>query len=209
MSSRNPRGECPQIPQDQLPDYERASKRLREANFDAAQLVITLAYIAPHPGLAEYACRKLRAVVVVMKMALQTCEQISSGDWGPRNVRIEYILTPPCDCQGKMRPAVSHQREDEDTPAPVKDPTWGTEVEALLLITQTAALGLANSVHLSAEAARRPLACLMALYKVVVRQQQHVAVMGSSTHVEFIVSERCIYCGRIPSCCRPGGSTAE
>ena len=68
------------------------------------------------------------------------------------------------------------------------------------MITQTAALGLTNSISLSAEAARGALACLMALYKVVVRQQQHVALMGSSTHVEWIVPERCIYCGQIPSC---------
>ncbi len=36
MSSRYRRAEPPQIPQGQLPDYERASERLREANFDRA-----------------------------------------------------------------------------------------------------------------------------------------------------------------------------
>jgi len=199
MSSRYRRAERPQIPQGQLPDYERASERLREANFDAAQLVITLAYIAPDPELAAYVCRKLRAVVLVMKMALQACERIASGDLGVRKVRVQYTVTPACDCRDRMGPAVS-RGQGEEMPKPLTDPTWGREVEALLMTTQAVALGLTNSVPLSAEAARGPLACLMAFYKIVVRQQQHVAVMGSSTHVEYIVSQRCIYCGQIPSC---------
>lgn len=200
MSSGNHQGERPQIPQDQLPNYQRASERLRETNFDAAQLVITLAYIATDFELAAYVCRKLRAVVLVMKMALQACERIASGDLGPRKVRVEYTITPACDCRARTGPAVSRGQEAEDTPKPLTDLTWGREVDALLMITQAAALGLTNSVPLSAEAARGSLACLMALYKIVVRQQQHLAVMGSSTHVEYIVRERCIYCGQIPSC---------
>ncbi len=197
MSSGDGRGQRPQIPQDLLPDYQKASERLRQANFDAAQLVITLASVAADPGLGDYVCRKLRAVVTVMKMALQACERISGGDWGPRNVRVQFRVIPPCDCQGARRAAASRGREEEESP--VTDPTWGREVEALLSITQTAAIGLANSVHLSAEAARGPLACLMALRKIVVRQQQHVAARGSSTHVEVLVPERCPYCGQIPS----------
>jgi len=106
MSSGNHRGERPQIPQDQLPNYQRASERLRE-HFDAAQLVITLAYIATDPELANYVCRKLRAVVVVMKMALQACERIASGDLGPRQVRLQYIVNPACDCRNGMGPTVS------------------------------------------------------------------------------------------------------
>jgi len=210
MSSRDHRGERPQIPEDQLPNYERAIERLREANFDAAQLVITLANVATDSGLADYVCRKLRAVLVVMKMALQVCERISSGDFGPRNVRVEYIFTPPCDCQdSSMGRAVSDGTEEEDTPSPVMDPTWGREVEVLLMITQSAALGLTSSERLSAEAARLPLACLMALYKIVVRQQQHAAVMGSSIEVEFILSKQCVYCGQIPPRCKPSDPTAD
>lgn len=198
MSSRDRRGERPQIPHDQLPDYQLASQRLREANFDAAQLMITLVLFAAEPSVGDYVSRKLRAVVAIMKMALQTCERISSG-CGARNVQVEYLLTPPCDCRGKTTSPFSYEREDEETATPVLDASWDRELGVLLFVTESVALCLANSVHLSTDATQGPLASLMALYKILVRQQQHVAVMGSSTRVDFTVAKHCVFCGRVPS----------
>ena len=196
MAHKRGNGGRPEIREDQLHDYQLTSERLRQINFDAAQLVIALARMYTDAEQYRCLCQNLRASVLQMKLCVEACEAMAGGGFDPPNVRVEYVLVPRHECGGRTGAGKCAEDEKESAPTFELDPTWSAEVDALMRLTRMAVNWLGGSAASSERTVQAPLACLGALSRVLARQRRHVSAMSiSSTEVTWEEAQTCPNCG--------------
>ena len=186
----------PRLSRDQIKAYQQTTARLRQAHFDAAQLVIALVRMHADPEQARWLCCKLEAVVVSMNFLIRDCEQIAGHDFEPSCPRVEFIVHAPCGCRARTEePKVCD--EGDSSAVPVADPGWSRELEALLVATETAIHYLGEATGFSAHSTRSALASLAKLWKMLLRERQHLNMMEMTPpKPAWLVEQRCVSCGR-------------
>ena len=211
MGRRPSKDGLPEIPEDQRQNYDRYSERLRRANWEAADVLISLFHVCNDAPQSLWCCRQLRAKLEQMKVWLPACEEIVAhpSEWRPEAV--EYVLLPPSPCkacvekaqsaEGSLRSVQPPEQEpderEEETPEAVVDPSWGREVDLLLGLARTTTQQVTESAAFASTAVRETLKCLNNLIKLLSRQQRHVTFMGSTpTHVSLRWERTCQVCGQ-------------
>jgi hypothetical protein len=211
MGRRRSEGRPPKIPEDLRQDYDRYSGRLRRANWEAADLLISLFHVCSDAQQSLWCCRQLRAKLEQIKVWLPACEEIvaHASEWRPRAV--EYVFLPPSPCkacvkkaqsaEGSLRSVQPPEQEvdkgEEVTPEAIVDSSWGREVDLLLRLARTTTQQVTESAAFASTTVGETFKCLNDLIKLLLRQQRHVTFMGSTPiHVSWRKERNCQQCGQ-------------
>jgi hypothetical protein len=211
MGRRRSEDGPPEIPEDQRQDYDQNSQRLRRANWEAADLLISLFHVCSDAQPSLWCCRQLRTKLEQMKVWLNACEEIvaHASEWRPHAV--EYVFLPPSPCkacvqkaqsaEGSVRSVQPAEQEadkgEEVTPEAIVDASWGREVDLLLGLARTTTEQVTELAAFASTTVRETLKCLNDLIKLASRQQRHVTFMGNTpTHVSLRRERTCQQCGR-------------
>lgn len=211
MGPRRSEDGPPEIPEDQQQDYDRYRERLRRANGEAADLLISLYHVCRDAQQSLWCCRQLRTQLEQMKVWLNACEEIVAHVSEGRPQLVEYVFLPSSPCkacvrkaqsaEGSMRsvqpPSQGAAKGEEVTPEAIVDSSWGREVDLLLWLARETTQQVTESAAFASTAVRETLKCLNNLIKLLSRQQRHVTFMGTTPiHVSLRWERNCQVCGQ-------------
>jgi len=211
MGRRRSEDGPPEIPEDQRQNYARYSERLRRANWETADLLISLFHVCSDAQQSLWCCRQLRMQMEQMKVWLNACEEIvaHASEWRPHAV--EYVFRPSSPCkacvkkaqsaEGSLRSVQTPEEEvdkgEEVTPEAIVDSGWGREVDLLLRLARTTTQQVTELAVFASTRVRETLKCLNDMIKLLARQQRHVTFMGSTPiHVSLRWERTCQVCGQ-------------
>lgn len=111
MGRRPHDGRPPKIPEGERQDYDRLGQRLRQANWEAADLLISLFHACSDAQQSLWCCPQLRAKLEQMKVWLTACEKIvaHASEWAP-------MLSSTCFWRRRRANPVSGRRNQQKAP---------------------------------------------------------------------------------------------